>query len=152
MRAAGNRPAIATLFGIRLSAVDGNFPFGVSAAFMECMMKLDRNINGDGKGKYALVRLRDIDAGSEAAALLQRLHALGHLDWGCVNDPDEFFVVKLRDRFAPGAIKGYADAVMDASQKETDPAKSKDLAQWAIQVIGMNQRAGDLSPYCKEPD
>ncbi len=115
-------------------------------------MKLDRNVNRDGKGKYALVRLRDIEIGSEAMALLHRLEDLGHLDWGCVGHADEFFVVKLRDKFAPGAIKGYADAVMEAQRKELDPAKAKDLAQWGIQVIGMSQRAGDLSPYCKEPD
>lgn len=115
-------------------------------------MRLDRSINGDGKGKYALVRLREIEAGSEAAVLLQRLHVLGHLDWGRVSDPDEFFVIKLRDKFAPGGIKGYADAVIEASRKEIDPGKGRDLAQWAIQVIGMSQRAGDLSPYCKEPD
>lgn len=115
-------------------------------------MKLDRNINGDGKGKYALIRLRDIEMDSEAMSLLRRLEDLGHLDWGCVGHYDEFFVVKLRDRFSPGAIKGYADAVMDASQLEADPTKAKDLAQWAIQVQSMGERAGDLSPYCKEPD
>lgn len=116
-------------------------------------MKLDRNINGgEGKGKYALVRLRGIELGSEAMSLLHRLEDLGHLDWGCVGHHDEFFVVKLRDKFAPGAIKGYADAVMEASRKEADPAKAQDLAQWAVQVIGMDQRAGDLSLYCKEPD
>jgi hypothetical protein len=114
-------------------------------------MKLDRNINGDGKGKYALVRLRDIEAESEAHRLLQRLDELGHLDWGIVGQPDEFFVVKLRDRFAPGAIKGYADAVMKAAH-EHDQGKERDLVQWALQVQSMGQRAGDLSPYCKEPD
>ena len=115
-------------------------------------MKLDRNTNGDGKGKYALVRLRDIQPDGEAFGLLRRLDELGHLDWGIVGQPDEFFVVKLRDRFAPGAIKGYADAVMEAARKETDPVKEKDFAQWGIQVIGMNSRAGDLSPFCKTPD
>ena len=115
-------------------------------------MKLDRNVNGDGKGKYALVRLRDIEPDSEAYRLLKRLDELGHLDWGVVGQPDEFFVVKLRDRFAPGAIRGYADAVMKASHKETDERKSLDMVQWAIQVQSLGQRAGDLSPYCKTPD
>ena len=115
-------------------------------------MKLDRNINEGGKGKYAVVRLRGIEMDSEAMDLLRRLDDLGHLDWGCVGHHDEFFVVKLRDKFAPGAIKGYADAVMDASRKEVDPVKAIELAQWAIQVIDMDGRAGDLSPYCKEPD
>lgn len=115
-------------------------------------MKLDRNINGDGKGKYALVRLRDIEPDSEALGLLRRLEELGHLDWGIVGQPDEFFVVKLRDKFAPGALRGYSDAVMDESSKQPDPIKAQGLAQWAIQVQGMQSRAGDLSPFCKEPD
>jgi hypothetical protein len=43
-------------------------------------MKLDRNINNDGKGKYALVRLRNIEPDSEASSLLKRLDELGYLD------------------------------------------------------------------------
>lgn len=116
-------------------------------------MKLDRNISGNrGKGKYALVRLRDITAGSEAYHLLQRLAELGHVDWGIVGEPDEFFVIKLRDEFAACALAGYSDAVMHASEKEPDAEKSKDLAQWAIQVQSLGHRAGPLSPFCKRPD
>ncbi len=85
-------------------------------------------------------------------SLLRRLEDLGHLDWGCVGHHDEFFVVKLRDKYAPGAIKGYADLVMIDSQLEIDPQRAKDLSQWALQVQGMNDRAGSLSPYCKHPD
>lgn len=115
-------------------------------------MKLDRNVNGDGKGKYALVRLRGIEADSEAHRLLQRLYELGHLDWGCVGDRDEFFVVKLRDRFAAGAIGGYGSEVMKASRREDDRDRARALAQWAVEVASMLPRSGELSPYCQEPD
>lgn len=115
-------------------------------------MKLDRNINGDGKGKYALVRLRDIAPDTEAHACLKRLEQLGHLDWGVVGRPDEFFVVKLRDKYADAAIRGYATAAMADSAREIDPVRSKDKARWASQVQGMLGRAGLLSPFCKEPD
>jgi hypothetical protein len=115
-------------------------------------MKLDRNINGTGKGKYALVRLRGIEDGSEAAMLLMRLAKLGHVDWGEVGGRDEFFVVKLRDKYAPAAIKGYSDAAADDARKELDEARSRDKFQWAIQVQGLGDRAGILSPFCREPD
>ena len=114
---------------------------------------MDRNIpERRGRGKYALVRLRGIDGSEEGWQLLLRLDELGLLDWGCVGEPDEFFVVKLCDQFSPGAIKGYADAVMEASRKEADPVKAKDLAVWGTQVQSMGSRAGDLNPYCKMPD
>jgi hypothetical protein len=115
-------------------------------------MKLDRNQNDDGKGKYALVRLRKIEEGSEAAALLIRLAELGHVDWGTVGSQDEFFVVKLRDRYAAAAIKGYSDAASDDARTEPDEARSRDKFQWAIQVQGLGDRAGILSEHCKDPD
>lgn len=115
-------------------------------------MKLDRNLNGEGKGKYALVRLRNIAAGDEAHGLLKRLEELGHLDWGIVGQPDEFFVVKLRDKYAGAAIKGYADAVAEDARREPDEQVSRDKFQWAVQVQKLGERAGILSPYCKQPD
>jgi hypothetical protein len=115
-------------------------------------MKLDRNIGDSGKGKYALVRLRKIEDGSEAAMLLLRLAKLGHVDWGEVGARDEFFVVKLRDKYASAAIKGYSDAAADDARKELDEGRSRDKFQWAIQVQGLGDRAGFLSPFCKEPD
>lgn len=133
-------------------------------------MKLDRNINGDGKGKYALIRLRPLyaeqaDADSESVrsptagdrarkvwAAIRTLERAGILDWGVVGQPDEFFVIKLRDKYAAAAIKAYADAAMDDSARETLPDRAKDKAQWALQVQAMSERAGDLNPFCKEPD
>lgn len=116
-------------------------------------MKLDRNITANvGKGKYAVVRLRNIREGSAAYRALKMLELHGHLDWGIVGHPDEFFVIKLRDEFANSALAGYADAVMDAGQKEPDLAKAKELAQWALEVQALGHRAGPLSPFCKRPD
>jgi hypothetical protein len=123
-------------------------------------MKLDRNENDDGYGKYALLSLRRwnaLRAGSGAGdAHIERaikvLSANGLIDWGRVGEEDEFFVVKLRDKYAAAAIRAYTDAVMDDSAKEPDPARSKDKAEWAIQVQTMMSRAGTLSPFCKEPD
>lgn len=54
-------------------------------------MKLDRNINPDGKGKYALINLRK-----------------NTVEWG---EPDQFFVIKYKDEFAAAALEAYAEAV-----------------------------------------
>jgi hypothetical protein len=116
------------------------------------MMKLDRNINSDGKGKYALVRLRTIQNTDEAYALLRRLEALGVLDWGCVGQPDEFFVIKLRDKFAPAALEAYSKAVIDEASAIEDEKRAFSLFQYGHQVHALCERAGTLSEFCKEPD
>lgn len=115
-------------------------------------MKLDRNINKSTKGKYALIRLRNIEQDSEAAQLLVKLWDLGYVDFGCVGEKDEFFVIKLRDIYSPAAIKGYANAVMEAASAENDLEKARDKTQYALQVQELQNRAGSLSPFCKEPD
>jgi hypothetical protein len=69
-------------------------------------MKLDRNITGyNGRGKYALVRLRGIEPNSDAMTLLAKLAALGHVDFGEVGHPDEFFVIKLRMFILPARLE-----------------------------------------------
>ncbi len=115
-------------------------------------MKLDRNVNANAKGKYALVRLRNIEPESEAFGLLKRLEELGHLDWGIVGQPDEFFVIKLRDKYSAKAIAAYSDAVMADANRPSDPGRFYELSQYAIQVQSMMGRAGILSDFYKEPD
>lgn len=115
-------------------------------------MKLDRNINGTGHGKYGLVndrRLKQIeawDAGDgevadrqavlDAVALLERAKVI---DWGYPGTESEFFVIKLRDQHARAALIAYADDVMMDGEFRTEVA---DLAR----------RAGPSSPFCKKPD
>jgi hypothetical protein len=118
-------------------------------------MKLDRNINQDGKGKYALVRLRNIEVGSAAWECLRQLHRWGHLDYGEPGASDEFFVIKLRDKYAADGLGGYADAVMADAHKhaaEGDGSKYSELMQYATEVQRMTLRSGALSAWCKEPD
>ncbi len=115
-------------------------------------MKLDRNINPDGRGKYALVRLRDIEEGTEAHAILLHLVELGHLDWGFPQQPDEFFVIKLRDKYAFHALSAYADAVREAAVHSNDVEKRQSLMEYSFQVSKLCARAGRLSKFCKEPD
>lgn len=101
-------------------------------------MKLDRT-NG-GRSKYALVRLRGIEGNSEADRLLQRLEELGHIDFGHVGAPDEFFVIKLRDLHALPALASYSRSA------------SLDDPEYSREVLGLANRAGVLNPYRKKPD
>lgn len=57
-------------------------------------MRLDRNLNPDGKGKYAIINLRT-----------------NRVEWGGPNA--QFFVIKYKDKFAVPALKAYAQAVLN---------------------------------------
>lgn len=106
-------------------------------------MKLDRNQSSDGLGKYALINLRKLyqpGLPMEATAAVQLLSDLGILEWGRVGEQDEFFLMKLKDIFSPGGLRGYADMA-----EAVDP-------EWAAEVREMLPRAGTNSPFCKRPD
>ena len=86
-------------------------------------MQLDRNINANGYGKYALLNLRR-----------------NKIEWGEVFGPDEFFVVKLKDKYAQAALNAYADAA-----QSDDP-------EWAAEIRALADRSGPNHPLCKQPD
>lgn len=112
-------------------------------------MKLDRNISGDGRGKYGIVRTRklaEIDrvhspqGASEIDHAINVLEAAGILDWGTTQDT-EFFVILLKDRNASAALYGYAGA----AQLDGDRELAADVSALAV-------RAGINHPNCKRPD
>lgn len=125
-------------------------------------MKLDRNINGTGRGKYGLVNNRrlqkyvdraaaacrdrsqyDIEVSVEAMKILKAvrlLEAFGIIDWGEQHTESEFFVIKLRDRYAAHALQAYAII----SRFEDD--------EYGCDVHALADRAGPYSPFCKKPD
>lgn len=108
-------------------------------------MKLDRNVNTDGQGKYALLNLRRLDDLSPADnrstyLLLAVLERRGVLQYGNVGQEDEFFLLKLRDRHSRPALMAYADSI-----RGSDP-------EFAAEVYEMAGRSGPLNPFCKDPD
>lgn len=135
-------------------------------------MKLDRNGNGTGRGKYALIKTRRIveieKAGNDAVAqinsgvrdelikadraaitldidvsqAISTLEAAGVLEWGEPGTEGEFFVIKLRDQHARAALWAYAD---DIGADLADVEYRKDIRELAF-------RAGPDSPFCKKPD
>lgn len=98
-------------------------------------MKLDRNITTPRRGKYALIKLR-VD---------QPVHANGMamvnsdaVDYGDTSDTD-FFVIRLKDRYAAPALRAYANA---ARNDDREYAKEIDL---------LADRA-DCHPNQRQPD
>lgn len=90
-------------------------------------MKLDRHINPDGRGKYALINLRT-----------------NKVEWG---GDDQFFVLKYKDKFAVAALKAYAAAVrLEAEAVRMDAANT---TQTGTQFIA-EAEAGSLVEYACE--
>lgn len=105
-------------------------------------MKLDRNLNTSGKGKYVLINLRKLQGDPLtpqclAAAIVESPESV---EFGAVGDHDEFWLIKLKDKYAAPALQAYADAA-----RVDDP-------EFADQVQEMVERAGTNSPFCKIPD
>lgn len=109
-------------------------------------MELDRTLNSDGKGKYALINLRKLDGNPQSVAelvemLLKNPEAV---EFGNVGSENEFFVIKLKDIHADAALHAYAKDVLDNGKPEHQP--------YAGQIIEMANRAGVVHPHCKNPD
>jgi hypothetical protein len=105
-------------------------------------MQLDRNLNNDGKGKYALINLRKIPGNPNtpeeiAAAILANPECV---EFGRVGDPDEFFLIKLKDVHAEPALESYAKSAMLVDEK------------YGEEVLSMAGRSGTNHPLCKLPD
>lgn len=72
-------------------------------------MKLDRNVNPDGRQKYALLKLRRqaVAFPHECQAAVELLKQHGLLDFGDTPDT-EFFVIRLKDVNSEAALRAYA--------------------------------------------
>jgi hypothetical protein len=92
-------------------------------------MRLDRNLK-IGRGKYALIRLRNsgvvatVECAGEQCGIIP-LHAI---DFGNSDDSD-FFVIRLKDKYAAPALMAYADAAQC------------DDAEWANEVRELARKA-----------
>jgi len=112
-------------------------------------MKLDRNINDDRMGKYAILNLRKLadfrdgtfqNLAPKIIDALITLEENGILDWGRVGTGSEFFLIKLKDCYANIALAAYAGAA------------SNDDPEYAKEILEMAARSGPFHPLCKRPD
>lgn len=96
-------------------------------------MKLDRKINKDGTGKYALINLRT-----------------NMIEWG--GPGGGFFVIKLHDKFAAPALEAYADAARKEAHRLAVPSP---VARKKLSETDMAERtaqAESLYEYAREID
>lgn len=103
-------------------------------------MKLDRNINQHGLGKYALVLNRKVEElrDNEVSVMLNRLIELGVVDMG--TEPDtEFFVLRLKDKHAAAALFAYVESAWESDK------------EWASEVEGLAFKAREHANP-KQPD
>ena len=111
-------------------------------------MKLDRDSNPNGLGKYAVIHLRRLVGETirmvpaSVRDAVKTLDDAGLIDWGKPGADDEFFLIKLRDTHAHVALQSYADSVRQAGN---DP-------EFADAVQALADRAGVNSAFCKNPD
>ena len=92
-------------------------------------MRLDRNVNANGMGKYAILNLRT-----------------NTIEWGRTGEADEFFVIKLRDCHAPAALNAYA-----ADIEFVDPEFAEEVREMARRS-GWPRENGEGSIHAKKPD
>ena len=111
-------------------------------------MKLDRNITTPRRGKYALIKMRVPNA---AVLVFERdvrpPKAIGYfvkeeaMDFGDTEDSD-FFVIRLKDKFAAPALLAYAQAITEhlATLPHDDPTR-KELTEYHHDIIDLAQQA-----------
>lgn len=115
-------------------------------------MRLDRNLNK--QGKYILIKARELEkhTGSPAfgetdvVAAMRVLEKAGLLVYSTPGSEDEFFVIKLKDKYAAPALYSYMSAVLG------DPDTPEPDKEYAGEIEALGDRAGVNSPWCKRPD
>lgn len=100
-------------------------------------MKLDRNVNPDGGGKYALVNLRKLRTTEDGAVLaaFETLDLAGLIQHGASDGPGEqFFVMKYKDQFTAPALLGYHDAIKRTIKVCVNPTVKSSLEEYAAEI------------------
>jgi len=103
-------------------------------------MKLDRNITEPRRGKYALIKLRDSTPipVRELGKIVAFSVDASAVDFGDTADSD-FFVIRLKDKYAAPALAAYAMAAYLDDQ------------EYALQVLNLSKQAAEHSNQ-KQPD
>jgi hypothetical protein len=120
-------------------------------------MKLDRNTNRGGHGKYALVNMRKLIPLFEKEengklttgelAILQCFRALvmeNVISCGNETPGDQFFVMKYKDKFTAQGLRGYATAIADELKDLTNKAERIALSEYCAQMFDECHAAEEL--------
>ncbi len=107
-------------------------------------MKLDRNINPDGRGKYALINRRKLDEHDQEqvdrkAGQHQFISVPSEaVELGNTLDT-EFFVIRVKDKYAGPALRAY-----EAAARQDDPEYADEIGQMALNA--------ETHPNKRKPD
>lgn len=121
-------------------------------------MKLDRNVNPNGNGKYALVNIRklqpvlckfdadDTSCSESELELIQAFNVLkraGVLTIGNESPGDQFFVMKYKDLFTAPALAEYSHAVRQLLHANSDlsPEDRISLEEYAEEISEESKQA-----------
>jgi hypothetical protein len=118
-------------------------------------MKLDRNINKDGRGKYALVNIRELDGFAEDSVVRNCFDVLrnsGVITLGNESPGDQFFVMKYKDVFTAPALAAYARAIIGylRNDRALNDSARVSLIEFQQEILEESKRAA--SAGCKIPD
>lgn len=119
-------------------------------------MKLDRNTNRGGRGKYALVNIRKLiptwdkveawdgekkrtpsDPTDDELAIVFAFRTLlkaGIISLGNETPGDQFFVMKYKDQFTWPALAAYSEAAHEESNRVRDTDQKASLREYALQI------------------
>ena len=124
---------------------------------------LIRNNPDDGYPKYAIIRLDKMREDGTFKEFLEQ-HMLRaddpvasgyfkYVEVPRVGDPEESFVVKHKDLFAPEALQANADRVRrHAGQYSQQSPSVKEWLRYADEIKALAERSGKNHPNCKVPD
>lgn len=98
-------------------------------------MKLDRNTNPNKTGKYALIKLRTDFPRQIGTFIEVKQEAIDYGD----SPESEFFLIRLKDKYAAPALAAYALAAYPDDQ------------EYAMEVLNLAKQAAE-HPNKKQPD
>lgn len=101
-------------------------------------MKLDRNITKPRRGKYALIKLREDQPVPDPNSDFHSILRTAAIDYGDTPETD-FFVIRLKDKYAFRALAAYAAAAM-----ADDPEYAGEIGELALLALN--------NPHQKRPD
>lgn len=119
-------------------------------------MKLDRNTNRGGHGKYALVNMRklipiiDQNDGSRLIVhsdCVQAFNLLvenGYITLGSETPGDQFFVMKYKDKFTAAGLRGYAMAAAEELKTMPSGEAKTSLSEYVAQMMDESHAAQKL--------
>lgn len=108
-------------------------------------MKLDRNTNADGRGKYALILMRALTDTQADAVLDTSTDTVcvgsNQIVRGTESEKDQFFVLKYSDVFAHHALHAYAMAVRAEAEDMPEGDQRRSLMEYAAEVFAESEKA-----------